>query len=284
MSKASWDIAPSGVCKDVLAAAEECFRAQPLAFFENPEEEQERLGLLRREDPIRLQDCLNTSNAFVQAVRDKDLDELRRVVADAECGELLQVFVLQSWVIALKGTMLEIVRQMVTWGIPLDHELMGEALHLISEIVDRENFSDAWRILELLVTSESKGFLHVDRPRLADGWTPLCIASANACLPLAFKLLELEAEPNVVTRNNDTPLGLARRSLTDDTEEQKEARGIIANMLRHYGAQQEWKDALYAMKRPKAAEILARQQKEEALATSGVTAQAVSTTHTRYCG
>merc|ERR1712232_399757 len=72
------------------------------------------------------------------------------------------------------------------------------------------------------------------------------IASELACLPLVFKLLELGADPNVITRQQETPVSLARRSRPDDGGEQKEARNIIGNMIRHQGGKDRWQDALKA--------------------------------------
>eukprot|EP00929_Paragymnodinium_shiwhaense_P068881 TRINITY_DN3472_c0_g1_i2.p1 TRINITY_DN3472_c0_g1~~TRINITY_DN3472_c0_g1_i2.p1 ORF type:complete len:281 (+),score=73.89 TRINITY_DN3472_c0_g1_i2:80-922(+) len=238
--------APAYVLESLKKQAQAVFRAAPLNFFEEPDEEYGRLQLLQKEDPIALQDVLNTSQAFVQAVRDRDLEELRRVVKDAESGELLQVFVLQALIIAVRGAMLDIVKEMINWGVPLKHEVLSQALHLTCEIVNRDNFSDAWRIVELLIAGneQSGGGQHIDAPRSQDGWTPLCIACNDACLPLAFKLLELKADPNVITRKNETPLALAKRQRGSDNDEQAEARGIICNMLKHYGGQERWQDAL----------------------------------------
>eukprot|EP00913_Durusdinium_trenchii_P003549 g3282.t1 len=117
---------------------------------------------------------------------------------------------------------------------------LWQALHLVCELVDRENFSNSWRILKTLKEGNAFGAIDINTPRSSDGWTPLCIACADACLPLAFKLLELNADPNVITRSNDTPLSLAKRGQPEDNEEQREARGIISNMLRSYGAQDSW--------------------------------------------
>jgi len=266
-------------CKDL---AEKAFRIQPLAFFEEPEEEHERMRLLRKEDPIMLQDVLNTSRAFVQAVKDEDLEELKRIVKDAEVGELLQVFVLQALVMAMKGAMLEIVREMVNWGVSLQHDQLTMSLHLVCEGTNRENFSNSWRILQLLTDGNNEGRLHVDAPRLKDGWTPLCIACADACLPLTFKLLEMEADPNVITRVNETPLGIAKRKLASDTEEQKEARVIISNMLRHYGGMQLWKDAMSAQRKPRRQQAPKESEEIECEDGTKMQKQVVSSTHTRF--
>lgn len=271
--------APGYVKTALKKQAQAIFKNAPLAFFEEPDEEYARLQLLQREDPIALQDVLNTSQAFVQAVRDRDLEELRRVVEDAESGELLHVFVLQAMIIAVRGAMLDIVKEMVNWGIPLQHEVLSQAIHLACEVVSRENFSDAWRIVELLVT---EGGQSVDCPRSVDGWTPLCIACDDACLPLAFKLLELKADPNVITRKNQTPLSLTKQKRDTDTEEQIEARDIICNMLRSYGGQERWQDAL--RQSHKSTAKFAPPPRPAGAKPQVVTSQAVSKTHTRYSG
>ncbi|CAK9017403.1 unnamed protein product [Durusdinium trenchii] len=183
-------------------------RESPMFFIEDAEADVARLKQLQADDPIAWQDALNTSRALVEAVKENDVDELRRVVANADEGELIQ------------------------------------ALHLVCELVDRENFSNSWRILKTLKEGNAFGAIDINTPRSSDGWTPLCIACADACLPLAFKLLELNADPNVITRSNDTPLSLAKRGQPEDNEEQREARGIISNMLRSYGAQDSYKDVL----------------------------------------
>mmetsp|Transcript_37255 Transcript_37255/g.79124 ORF Transcript_37255/g.79124 Transcript_37255/m.79124 type:complete len:267 (-) Transcript_37255:53-853(-) len=258
------------------------FAKRPLAFFEDPEAERVRVERLRRDDPITLQDAVNTSVALVEAVKERDLEEMRRVVADAVEGEFLQVFVLQALVIALKGASLDIVREMVSWGVPLGHEELSQSLHLVCEITTRDNFSDAWRIVQILVEGNGEETIDVNTPRGFDGWTPLCIACADACLPLAFKLLELEADPNVITRSNDTPMSIVRKAQANDSEEQHEARGIICNMLRSYGGQERWQDALTKSRKPK------RRPKPEASVTvtcedgSQVTSQSLSATHSRF--
>jgi hypothetical protein len=231
-------------------AAAAAFAETPLAFFENAAEERARVERLRQEDPIAVQDAMNTSKALVEAVKEKDLEEVRAVVANAEEGEFLQVFVLQAFVLALKSVSLELVESMVKWGVPLHHEELSQSLHLICEVTNRDNFGDAWRIVQLLTEGKGEGKIDINMPRSMDGWTPLCIACADACLPLAFKLLDMNADPNVITNSCDTPLSIVRQKKPDDSEEQQEARGIIANMLQQYGGKARWQDALQAQKRP----------------------------------
>merc|ERR1712014_493294 len=96
------------------------------------------------------------------------------------------------------------------------------------------------------------------------------------------KLLELGADPNVITRKSETPMGLAKRKRGSDNEEQAEARDIICNMLRSYGGQERWKDAL--AQQHKAPKKFAPPPRPAGASSQPVTAQAVSTTHTRYCG
>eukprot|EP00927_Polykrikos_kofoidii_P066237 TRINITY_DN61874_c0_g1_i1.p1 TRINITY_DN61874_c0_g1~~TRINITY_DN61874_c0_g1_i1.p1 ORF type:complete len:358 (-),score=77.00 TRINITY_DN61874_c0_g1_i1:151-1224(-) len=239
------------VAAALKAAVGHVYARQPLAFYEEPDEERARLELFRREDPISYQDAVNTSRALVDAVRDGDHDEMCRVIADAEPGELLQPFIIQAFVIAVNGAMLEIVRVMVDKGIPLQHEYLSQSLHLVCEVATRENFGSVWRIVQLLIEGNNEGRVNLDSPRYPDGWTPLCIACAQGCLPLAFKLLDFKADPNVITRNNDTPIALAKKKRSHDGEEQKEARGIIVNMLREYGGKESYKDALKASRLPR---------------------------------
>lgn len=227
------------------------FQKSPLSFFEDPREERERLERLRQDDPIALQDALNTSRALIEAVKAGSVEELQSVVESAEEGEFLQVFILQAIVLALKSASLEIVKQMRAYCAPFVHEQLAEVLHVVCEVTTRDNFSDAWRIVELLTQGVGPDFLTIDQPRAGDGWTPLCIACADACLPLTFKLLELQADPNIVTRASETPLSLAKRRLADDNAERKEARDIICSMLRHYGGQERWQDALKASHKPR---------------------------------
>lgn len=225
------------------------WRELPLAFWEDEQEERERLAKLQAEDPITLQDVFNTSRALVDAVRDEDVEELRTVVARGEAGEFLQFFVLQACAMSLRNTSLDIVRALVQWGVPLQHEMLSHSMHLVCEVTTRDNFSSAWRILQVLKEGNAEGRLDINEPRPGDGWTPLCVACARACLPLTVKLLELGADPNVITRASETPVALAKRPQPDDTDEQREARKIIANMLRAQGGADTWRDALARAKR-----------------------------------
>merc|ERR1719379_574925 len=140
-------------------------------------------------------------------------------------------------IVAVRRADLDIVEKMVGWGMPLDGDEMEQALHLACEITNRENFSKTWRIVKALTEGNESGGIHIDTPRMGDGWTPLCVSCADACVPLAFKLLEMKADPNVITRRNETPLLLARRKKPDDPPEAQEARNILTNMLKDYGAQ-----------------------------------------------
>jgi len=220
------------------------FSDAPMFFKEDAEADVARLKQLQRDDPIAWQDAVNTSRALVESVKDNDIEELRRVVANADEGELIQAFTIQSFVMALKASSLEMVQQFVDWGMPLQSPSLSQVLHLVCELVNRENFSSSWRILKVLAEGNCYGALDINTPRSSDGWTPLCIACGGACLPLAFKLLELKADPNVITRSNETPLSIVKRSQPDDDEEQIEARGIISNMLHSYGAQDNYRDVL----------------------------------------
>lgn len=264
------------------SAAMAAFRARPLAFAEDAEEEQQRLQRLSKEDPIFLQDAFNTSRALVDAVKEGDIEEMQSIIANAEEGEFLQVFVLQAFVLALKSGSLAVVKELVNWGIPLTHSQLSQALHLVCEITNRDNFSDTWRIVQLLTDGNSEGKLDINTPRVSDGWTPLCVACADACLPLAVKLLELEADPNVITRSNATPLGIVKISRPDDSEEQQEARGIIANMLRHYGGQESWREALRKAKVPQKKAMPQKEVITENEDGESMTKQAVSKSHTRF--
>merc|ERR1712072_263550 len=140
-------------------------------------------------------------------------------------------------IIAVRKANLEVVEKLVGWGLPLKHSDMDMALHLACEVTNRENFSKTWRIVKALTEGNDDGGIHIDTPRVGDGWTPLCVACSDACVPLAFKLLEMKADANVITRRNETPLLLARRPHSRDTDETKEARNILSNMLKDYGAQ-----------------------------------------------
>lgn len=254
----------------------------PLAFTGDTEAEIIRLQHLRVDDPIALQDAFNTSAAMVEAVKAGNIEELREVIENASQGEIMQAFVLQAFVAAIKAASLDIVQQMLNWGVPLGHAQLSQALHLVCEITDRDNFSSSWRIVELLTQGNGDGKMDINAPRAMDGWTPLCIACAGACLPLAFKLLELGADPNIITRENLTPLNLVRRELACDSQEQKEARGIIGNMLRHYGGQDRWQDALARSRRPKANEAPKASIVVEGEDGTKVITQVISKSHTRF--
>lgn len=258
------------------------FKDKPLAFYEDPSGEYARLERLQSEDPIALQEIFNTSAALVDAVRASDLEELQSVVANAEEGEFLQAFVLQSLVVACRNASLEIVKELVNLGIPLEHEQLAQVLHLVCEVTNRDNFGNTWRIVQLLISGNAESRLDINTPRVMDGWTPLCVACADACLPLCFKLLELQADPNVITRKNDTPISLVKQRHKSDTEEQKEARGIIVNMLRSYGAQASWRDALASTKQPKRPPV-----KQPSVATTlddgkELVSQKIGQSHTRF--
>ena len=54
-----------------------------LAVTESTEEQNARLKELRADDPISYQDAKITSSAFLQAVKDEDLEETKRIVKDA---------------------------------------------------------------------------------------------------------------------------------------------------------------------------------------------------------
>eukprot|EP00746_Dinoflagellata_sp_MGD_P072007 gnl/MRDRNA2_/MRDRNA2_29264_c0_seq1.p1 gnl/MRDRNA2_/MRDRNA2_29264_c0~~gnl/MRDRNA2_/MRDRNA2_29264_c0_seq1.p1 ORF type:complete len:369 (+),score=85.96 gnl/MRDRNA2_/MRDRNA2_29264_c0_seq1:86-1192(+) len=212
--------------------------ALPLAWTEDSADEHARLSKYKEEDPISLQDALNTSQAFVEAARNGDVEELKRVVDEAEEGEILQGFAAQAMIIAVRQADLDVVEKLIAWGLPVDGPggELEQAVHLACEITNRENFSKTWRIVKALTEGNESGGIHIDSPRMGDGWTPLCVACADACVPLAFKLLEMKADPNVITRRNETPLVLARCPRPHDKEETKEARNILTNMLKDYGA------------------------------------------------
>lgn len=273
------------------------FAMRPLAFVEDAEQEKHRIMRLRREDPIAVQDAVNTSRALVDGVRELDLEELQSVVANAQPGEFLQFFILHAFLLAVKSVSLPIVKALVNWGTPIEHEELALALHAVCEATTRENFSDAWRIVQLLVDGNGRQRMDVNTPRPTDGWTPLCIACADACVPLAAKLLEMRADPNVITRKNETPLALAKVTRPSDTAEQQEGRSILANMLVHHGAQESWRDALKVARLPPV-----RTAKQTSAATGQdaepigagameiveqdpdrtVVAEVVSATHTRF--
>mmetsp|Transcript_14147 Transcript_14147/g.26497 ORF Transcript_14147/g.26497 Transcript_14147/m.26497 type:complete len:266 (+) Transcript_14147:73-870(+) len=260
------------------------FAVAPMAFEDDAQADVARLEKLREEDPIAWQDALNTSRALVDAVKDNDIDELRRVVANAEEGEFIQAFILQAFVLALKASLLEITQQLVAWGIPLHSAQLSQALHMVCEMVTRDNFSNSWRIVKALADGNAEGSLDINAPRMSDGWTPLCIACDDACLPMAFKLLELGADPNVITRSNDTPLALAKRSKDDDSTEQKEARGIIVNMLRSYGGQDTCKDALRMLRKSSQNAPIPPRSREDVKQEVVTVPVSASASHTRYRG
>jgi hypothetical protein len=255
---------------------------RPLAFVEDEKQEQERILRLRKEDPIALQDVLNTSRALVDAVKAGDIEEMQSIVANAQEGEFLQAFTMQAFVLALKSASLAIVKELVNWGVPVGNSQLTQAIHLVCEITNRDNFSDTWRIVKLLVDGNSEGKIDINEPRLGDGWTPLCVACADACVPLVDKLLEFDADPNAITRSNATPISLAKQKRSDDTDEQRESRGIIVNMLRFHGGEEKWSDALRKMRKPK----IKKEPGAEVVKDLGdgrtAVHQAMGKTHTRF--
>eukprot|EP00434_Breviolum_minutum_P040486 symbB.v1.2.035977.t1/scaffold4963.1/size32391/1 len=145
------------------------FSDAPMFFKEDAEADVARLKQLQRDDPIAWQDAVNTSRALVESVKDNDIEELRRVVANADEGELIQAFTIQSFVMALKASSLEMVQQFVDWGMPLQSPSLSQVLHLVCELVNRENFSSSWRILKVLAEGNCYGALDINTPRSSDG-------------------------------------------------------------------------------------------------------------------
>lgn len=234
-------------------ADEQAFKEHPLAPIEDEQEERARLRRLKEEDPIAVQDILNTSAALVDAAKRHDLKDAKRIVQDAIRGEFLQFQVFQAFMLALQTPDLEMARLFVGWGVPLDHPQYAESQHILAEAVNRTNFSDATRIMELLHKGNDLGArLDVDMPRRVDSFTALCIGCKQACLPLVFKLLEMRAQSNTITKTDETPLSLALSGATkDENDEQREARPIIAAMLREAGGKPDAKAALQAMLAPR---------------------------------
>merc|ERR1719456_1438775 len=182
-----------------------------LAVTESTDEQNARLKQLRADDPISYQDAKITSSAFLQAVKDEDLEETKRIVKDAYPEELLHQPVALALLIAVSRTDLPFI---------------------LVEATEKENFAAAVGILQLL----KKNDWDIDEPRQSDGFTPLSIACARAHAPLAYVLVQHGAHVNVSARRGETPLKLAQTERPDDDEAKREARVLIANMLSSYGA------------------------------------------------
>merc|ERR1711935_1295690 len=103
-----------------------------------------------------------------------------------------------------------------------------------------------------------------------------------ACLPLAFKLGEMEADPNVVTRANETPISLTKIFRPEDTEHEKEARAVIVNMLRSYGGADSWHEAIQRAKIPKARPRRGPETSMKGEDGSEIVSQAIDKKHTRF--
>jgi len=213
------------------AAQQEAADRKRLALYESTEEQIARLKELREDDPISYQDAKVTSSAFLQAVKDADLEETKRIVKDAYPEELLHQPVALALLIAVARTDLPFVEFFIEQGLSGHWPGVSIALHILVEAAEKENFAAAVGILQLL----KKNGWDIDEPRQSDGFTPLSIACLRAHAPLAYVLVQHGAHVNVSARRGETPLKIAQTERDDDDETQREARTLIGNMLSSYG-------------------------------------------------
>merc|ERR1719159_332021 len=217
---------------DQEAAARLAATVKRLAVTETTEEQIARLKELRADDPISYQDAKVTSSAFLQAVKEEDLEETKRIVKDAYPEELLHQPVALALMIAVSRTDLPFVEFFIEQGLTGHWPGVSIAFHILVEVTEKENFAAAVGILQLL----KKNDWDIDEPRQSDGFTPLSIACARAHAPLAYVLVQHGAHVNVSARRGETPLRIAQTERDDDDETMREARVLIANMLSSYGA------------------------------------------------
>jgi hypothetical protein len=214
------------------AADQEAAERKRLAVTETTEEQLARLKEVRLDDPIAYQDAKVTSAAFLEAAKDEDFEELKRIVKDAYPEELLHQPVALAFLIAVRRVDLQFVEFFIEQGLTGHWPGVSIAFHVLVESTEKENFAAAVGILQLL----KKNDWDIDEPRQSDGFTPLSIACARAHAPLAYVLVQHGAHVNVSARRGETPLRIVQTERDDDDETQREARPLIANMLSSYGA------------------------------------------------
>jgi hypothetical protein len=214
------------------AADQEAAERKRLAVTETTEEQLARLKEVRLDDPIAYQDAKVTSAAFLEAAKDEDFEELKRIVKDAYPEELLHQPVALAFLIAVRRVDLQFVEFFIEQGLTGHWPGVSIAFHILVEATEKENFAAAVGIIQLL----KKNGWDIDEPRQSDGFTPLSIACARAHAPLAYVLVQHGAHVNVSARRGETPLRIAQTERDDDDDTKRDARVLIANMLSSYGA------------------------------------------------
>jgi len=178
------------------------------------ETEDERLKRWQKEDPIALQDSYNTSNALVEYCKSNDFEGMAKLVDEADYGEFLFAHTVQAFIIAVSNLQVDIVRKFLDNRLDLTYDVFTDVLHMGVEALwkDPSNYrvTRALQMIHMLTAGgRGTGGIPVDSLRERDGFTPLCSACVVGFIDVAKCLLSLKADPDMITRDNVTPLEIA---------------------------------------------------------------------------
>ncbi|CAD7939151.1 unnamed protein product [Amoebophrya sp. A25] len=193
------------------------------------ESEEQRLHRWRTEDPILIQEAFATSNAFLQACKDGDLEEACAIIRNAEnYTEFLQYHVIQAYYACVRALDWDLfLAVFVEQSFPVG--LFAEVAHAVCEMCAKDTFDVCRKFLKKFFNVYE---ISVDHPRHRDGLTPLCVACLRGCLPLSVILLEeYNASCHVITRHNLTPFQLNEMPQPGDTEQIVEGRQLLKNRM-----------------------------------------------------
>eukprot|EP00743_Colponemidia_sp_Colp-15_P001244 GILK01001366.1.p1 GENE.GILK01001366.1~~GILK01001366.1.p1 ORF type:complete len:278 (-),score=56.96 GILK01001366.1:80-913(-) len=205
----------------------------PFALYESLAAQQQRLKALEEDDPITLQDCMNTGVALIDAAKRGDLHELQRVVKNAYKGELLFWHISKAFHAACAGMHLTTVQFMVEGGLDLTQSTFDDSIHRIIEaktIGLNNSDEDARAIISYLVSKK----MDINQPRKDDWWTCLHVAANARHLSSVRLLVDLGADVNAVAKNDRMPLTTVMHS---DEAAAKE----VETYLREKGAKESWR-------------------------------------------
>eukprot|EP00392_Amoebophrya_sp_AT5.2_P005249 g5258.t1 len=115
------------------------------------EKEEVRLARWKQEDPISLQEAYVTSNAFLKACRDNDVDEVHEIVNHAVYTDFLQYQVIQGYYACVQHLNFPLFRDVFDHqGFPA--QLFPEIPHAVAELCGKENFMECRKFLKTLFT------------------------------------------------------------------------------------------------------------------------------------
>lgn len=115
------------------------------------EKEEVRLARWKQEDPISLQEAYVTSNAFLKACRDNDVDEVHEIVNHAVYTDFLQYQVIQGYYACVQHLNFPLFRDVFDHqGFPA--QLFPEIPHAVAELCGKENFTECRKFLKALFT------------------------------------------------------------------------------------------------------------------------------------